>query len=268
MGTRDGSGGCDDGGAIAVGIMCKPPRPGLSKTRLTPAVGPEAAARLSAAFLADVGDSIARAMVEAAGTPMDGEGAGRVQGWGVYTPADAEREVRTLLPASFRFAVQHGETFDAVVGNAIADLLVAHPAGAMLVNGDSPTLPAATIVDAARALRAPGDRMVIGPARDGGYYLVGLKAVHRELFEDITWSTPVVLAETLARADAIGLPVVRLPEWYDVDDAESFGWLRDELASAEPSVNGSATPGARTRALLLDLGYLAAGSGSERRRVK
>ena len=231
---------------IAAGIMCKPPRPGLTKTRLGAVVGAQAAARLSAAFLADVASEIERQ-----------HDAG-VQGWGLYMPADAEPEVRALLPMSFQFAPQLGADFSSVVHRAIADLLERHPCGAMLVNSDSPTLPGAVIGEAARHLRAPGDKLVIGPARDGGYYLIGLNRAHWPLFDGIPWSTSTVQRDTVARAAALGLPVVRLPKWYDVDDAESLGWLRAELAKYPEVSAPGLRPGSarRTRAALSDLGLL------------
>ena len=85
--------------------------------------------------------------------------------------------------------------------------------------------------EAVVVLRAPGDRMVLGPAEDGGYYLIGLKRVHRRLFENIAWSTESVLASTLDRAREIGLETKLLPSWYDVDDAASLSCLCQELFS-------------------------------------
>ena len=73
---------------------------------------------------------------------------------------------------------------------------------------------------------------MLGPAEDGGYYLLGLKAAHAELFEDIAWSTAEVAAQTRARARAIGLPVVELPVWYDVDDARALDRLRRSCRDA------------------------------------
>src|SRR5205807_3834985 len=84
---------------------------------------------------------------------------------------------------------------------------------------------------AARALAAPGDRLVLGPAEDGGYYLIGLKQPHRRLFEDIAWSTERVLRQTLDRAAELGLQTVTLPSWYDVDDVVSLRRLIGELGS-------------------------------------
>jgi uncharacterized protein len=70
---------------------------------------------------------------------------------------------------------------------------------------------------------------VFGPALDGGYYLLGLKAKHHRLFEDIAWSTERVAQQTLERAAELDLPVHMLPTWYDVDDVAGLEMLRAEL---------------------------------------
>ena len=98
-----------------------------------------------------------------------------------------------------------------------------------LLNSDSPTLPTAYLMAAATALAAPGDRIVLGPSTDGGYYLLGLKRPHRRLFEDVDWSTERVSAQTLARAEELGLAVHQLPSWYDVDDLHALRLLVGEL---------------------------------------
>ena len=99
-----------------------------------------------------------------------------------------------------------------------------------MLNADSPTLPPSVLAEAARALAEPGDRIVLGPSNDGGYYLLGMKAMHGDLFEDITWSTEHVTRQTLQRAAELRLDVHLLPQWYDVDDALSFEILRAELS--------------------------------------
>ena len=114
--------------------------------------------------------------------------------------------------------------------HAAATLLRAGHGAACLLNSDSPTLPAGYLVAAATALAAPGDRVVLGPSTDGGYYLIGMKHPHPGLFEDIAWSTDQVFAQTLARAEALGLTVFELPTWYDVDDAQTLHLLETELA--------------------------------------
>jgi hypothetical protein len=88
------------------------------------------------------------------------------------------------------------------------------------------------------ALRRPGDRMVLGPADDGGYYLIGLKRACRHVFTDIPWGTAEVTRLTLSRAADIGLEVTLLPAWYDVDDGETLELLRDELVGHSRQFKG------------------------------
>jgi glycosyltransferase A (GT-A) superfamily protein (DUF2064 family) len=83
-------------------------------------------------------------------------------------------------------------------------------------------------------LQKPGDRIVLGPAHDGGYYLIGLKRAHPELFANITWSTSTVFAETLAAAKSANLETIILPLWYDVDDAATLAILNAELLHQTP----------------------------------
>jgi alpha-1,6-mannosyltransferase len=78
-------------------------------------------------------------------------------------------------------------------------------------------------------LAKPGDRVVLGGSDDGGYYLIGLKAAHKEPFERITWSTASVYAETVERVREAGIELVELPTWYDVDDADTLHVLEEEL---------------------------------------
>src|SRR5262249_38706197 len=119
-----------------------------------------------------------------------------------------------------------------------AQALFARGYGAVgLLNSDSPTLPAELIVDATRGLAAPGERAVLGPATDGGYYLIALKAPHAELFAGIDWSTARVASQTRAAAQRHGVQLVEIAPWYDVDDPASLAQLLREC-----KVNGEAAP--------------------------
>lgn len=203
----------------AIGIICKAPQPGRSKTRLATAIGGPAASELSACFLRDV----------AAAIETIPEVLGR-RGYGVYAPAGAEHLMRRLLPAGFGLLLQAGDDLGGVLIGAARALLDAGHDSVLLVNGDSPTLPTRFLVQAIGALREPGDRMVLGPASDGGYYLIGLKHPHGELFTNIAWGTNSVARTTCERAAEIGLTTTLLPEWYDIDDIKTLRWLQDELA--------------------------------------
>ena len=203
----------------AIGIICKAPLPGRSKTRLASAIGADAASQLSACFLRDV----------AAAIDAVPPGLGR-RGYGVYAPPGTEQIMRELLPASFGLVLQAGEDLGEVLLGASRVLLDVGHDCVLLVNGDSPTLPTRFLVQAIEALREPGDRMVLGPASDGGYYLIGLKYLHQPLFTQIAWGTNTVARATCERADEIGLATTLLPEWYDIDDVETLRWLQDELA--------------------------------------
>jgi uncharacterized protein len=121
----------------------------------------------------------------------------------------------------------------------------------LLVNGDSPTLPPRLLVLALETLRQSGDRMVLGPASDGGYYLIGLKHPHKHLFTQIAWGTETVARRTRERAAEIGLATTLLAEWYDVDDIETLRWLQDELAGHSTRFRGGGFAPA-SRAFLKD----------------
>ena len=86
-----------------------------------------------------------------------------------------------------------------------------------------------------------GDNVVLSPAADGGYTLIGLSKPHARLFADIPWSTSEVYRLTLERAREIGLPVVEVPGWYDVDDASLAA------ACSRPSLPASARPSRQSR---------------------
>ena len=205
-------------GLCALGVMTKAPRPGKVKTRLVPPLTGAEAAALNTCFLRDTTENIA-AIARAGGAA----------GVAVYTPVGDEAAFDDLLPDGFRMLAQRGDLFGDRLFYAAADLLAAGFDSVCLIDSDSPTMPAAALITAVEVLQRPGDRMVLGPSDDGGYYLIGLKRAHRRVFEAITWSTASVAAETHARAAEIGLEVVLLPVWYDVDDAATLKHLCDEL---------------------------------------
>jgi rSAM/selenodomain-associated transferase 1 len=154
----------------------------------------------------------------------------------VYAPPGAEKAYDELLPEGFSLLSQSNGSLGDRLFNATNALLSAGYASVCLINSDSPTLPPERLKDAIEALERPGDRIVLGPADDGGYYLVGLKSRHRRVFEDVDWSTERVLRQTIERVNEIGLEVRMLPAWYDLDDARTLARACQELLS--PNDNG------------------------------
>ena len=237
-------------GACALAMMIKAPRPGASKTRLSPPLTPEEAATISGCFLRDTTANIAH--VVHAHAP--GGGGAPAAGVAVYTPVGMEAAFDGLLPEGFTMVAQRELGFGGRLLGAVEDLLAVGYGAVCLIDSDSPTLPAAALAAAVEALAQPGDRVVLGPSEDGGYYLIGVKAAHRRLFEDITWSTDLVTPQTRERAAEIGLEVVELPTWYDVDDRATLHQLCDELFSgSSPRAQAGGYPAPRTREFLAGL---------------
>ncbi len=235
------------GGACALAVMAKAPRIGEVKTRLVPPLDPAHAAKLSICFLRDVTTLIAELVHPYSACQVDG--------FVAYTPVGSEQMFDGLLPNGFGLLAQRGENLGERLFHAAYDFLNAGYGAMCLINSDSPTLPKSVLEEAVKALQLPGDRVVLGPADDGGYYLIGLKKAYPRLFDDIEWSTEKVLTQTLERAAQVKLEVVLLPVWYDVDDGDSLERLRNELFAVEAAV--PATPcryhAPHTRAYLTQL---------------
>jgi rSAM/selenodomain-associated transferase 1 len=225
---------CDDVAPASCGIavMAKASRPGRTKTRLVPPLSYDEAAAFNTAFLLDVAANIAAA------DRQTRTGGHTVAGYMAYGPPGSEAFFHEILPASIDLIEAWYPNFGDCLFTAIEELLALGHSGAVVLNSDSPTLPTALLAETAEVLARPGDRAVLGPSTDGGYYLLGLKAPHRRLFEDVTWSTAAVAAQTLARAAEIGLDVHVLPAWYDVDEVAALRMLRSELCDGLSFVRG------------------------------
>jgi uncharacterized protein len=213
--------------SCGIAFMAKASAPGRTKTRLVPPLTFEEAASLNTAFLQDVADNV---LLAAKGAAFD---AG-IAGYAAFGPPGSEAFFHRTLPPAIGLIEAWLPNFGDCLLHTIEEIFARGHRSAMVLNSDSPTLPTAFLVETAEALARPGDRAVLGPSSDGGYYLLGLKVAHRRLFEDIAWSTERVAEQTLQRAGEIGLEVHRLPVWYDVDDVESLRRLQSELDRPEP----------------------------------
>jgi rSAM/selenodomain-associated transferase 1 len=198
----------------AVAVMAKVPGATPAKSRLQPPLSAVQAVDLYRCFLLD--------RLEALAAVPD------VDRIVAFTPAGAAPAMAALAPRGFRCLPQQGDGLGQRLQALFAALFAVGHRAVIAMDSDSPTLPMARVADAARALEA-GDDAVIGPSDDGGYYLIGLRATRPELFDDVPWSTPAVLATTLARARTLGLRVRLLSPWYDVDTEPDLRRLQRDL---------------------------------------
>ncbi len=218
-------------------IFAKEPAPGQVKTRLSPDLSPQAAAELYRGFIEDILEEMARLPDLHLAL--------------AYSPASARDFFAGLTPAGTLLFHQEGEDLGERMARALewgfreacspphfkCKELSDHPIDnsyafnrkqktenrklhhrpVLLRGSDTPDLPGEIVQEATEALTTGNAEVVLGPARDGGYYLVGLNAPRPELFRDIAWSTPRVLADTLKLARSLGLRVHLLPAWRDID---------------------------------------------------
>ena len=208
--------------SCGIAIMAKASAPGRTKTRLVPPLSYDEAATLNTVFLQDIADNVLRAAASAS-----------IAGYAAFAPAGSEGFFRRILPASIGLIDACLANFGDCLYRTIEELLGRGHRSAVVLNSDSPTLPTALLAETADILAQPGERAVLGPSHDGGYYLLGLKTAHHRLFEDIAWSTEHVAEQTRARAREIGLELHELPVWYDVDDIAGLHRLQAELSGAE-----------------------------------
>jgi uncharacterized protein len=231
----------------AMAIMAKAPSAGRVKSRLSPLLSPEEAMDLGRCFLSDMTANLARVARDA-----------RVDPFIAFAPAGSEAAFDAIVAPGTGLVLADGSRAapPGVVGlgrcllQATALLFDGGYGAVALLNADSPTLPTSLLLEAARLLLVPRDRVVIGPSFDGGYYLIGIRRVHAELFHAIDWSTEQLAEQTRQRALALGLEVLDLEAWYDVDDAHSLQRLLHELALDQVADPASAYPAPATRAFL------------------
>jgi rSAM/selenodomain-associated transferase 1 len=215
---------------LALAVMAKRPQAGKVKARLCPPLTPEEAAQLAHCSLLDKLEQIRR-------FPS-------VARFVAFSPPDAEDFFGNQSGDGFSLLPQRGNDLGERLADLSDRLLGAGFAAAMIIGADSPTLPDAIIHEAHELLAVGMADVVLGPADDGGYYLIGLRRPGRYLFHGIAWGTATVLSQTLARAGTARLRTHLLPAWYDVDVEADLYRLARDLADDR-------TPALRTRSYLL-----------------
>lgn len=218
------------------GMFVKQPVAGRVKTRLAASLGTdgtESAAMLYDAFQTDLVDRFR----------------GRYdQRWLGFSPASATGFFENLSQADYRLWAQP----DVDLGNrmrAFFEMAFANGAGrVVLIGSDSPTLPTSLVDEAFELLRTRD--LVVGPATDGGYVLIGQSGSVRDVFDGIQWSQPGVLAQTVQIAQRQSLSVDLLTPWYDVDTIDDLRMLQGHISGLDTAGKGqklSATRSALSR---------------------
>jgi rSAM/selenodomain-associated transferase 1 len=199
-------------------VFARYPLPGEAKTRLIPALGPEGAAQLYRG-LAEVTLAQARAIRPAVAIAL----------WYSGAPEEA---LRAWLGDDLIYCPQPEGDLGQRLTTALDWAFAQGYASALVVGTDCPGLDAAILTQGVTAL-ARGADCVLGPAQDGGYYLLGLREPQPLLFQDIAWSTEVVLAQTVAQAQRLGLTPTYLPTLSDIDTPEDLAHLPPSLHPAD-----------------------------------
>ena len=132
-------------------------------------------------------------------------------------PAEACQEMRDLVGPAIDVIAQRGDDLGERMTHALQDVFRLGYANVVLIGSDLPDLPPRLVEAAVSKLQARTTDIVLGPAIDGGYYLIGMNRLFSSMFEAIDWSSDRVLDQTLATAAAEGLVVDQLDPWPDVD---------------------------------------------------
>ena len=204
----------------AIIIMAKVPRAGNVKTRLQPYLSPDKCVLLSEAFLEDAIDkaqSLTNDLIIS------------------FSP-NSERDYFTKFENNkFTLLVQKGENLGEKMFNAFQFAFIQGSDAIVMIGTDSPTFPAKFIGQAFKSLK--NSDAVLGETEDGGFYLIGLRTLPKEIFANIEWSSPKTFRQTTENITNSSLKISFLPIWYDIDFPEDLIKLRKDL-----SKNSDAAP--------------------------
>ncbi|HYH86261.1 MAG TPA: TIGR04282 family arsenosugar biosynthesis glycosyltransferase [Pyrinomonadaceae bacterium] len=202
----------------AVIVMIKVPRAGFVKTRLTPALSDADAAALAVCLAQDAVNSASRVASEVIIA---------------YAPSDGRDMLEASLPNGLHWLEQRGRDLGERLEAITVQAFEMGFGPLVFIGADSPTLPPVFIATAIRSLAAAESDIALGPTEDGGFYLVGLRIHARGIFRHIAWSTSEAYAQTARNAARLGLRLLELPLWYDVDTPSDLQRLRAELSADE-----------------------------------
>ena len=205
------TGGRQRGAAVEVVVMAKHPALGAVKSRLAAVVGADAALELYRAFLLDLRDRLQADGIDAI--------------WAVWPP---EAPFGQLMPEARRCG-QHGADLGERMANVAQQLFLDGAAGVVFLGADVPHVDLDAVHTAMHTLAVHRHDVVLGPAEDGGYYLLGLARPVPELFRDMAWGGAQVLASSEARLRELGMSYELTAPGFDIDGYDDLVRLVEVL---------------------------------------
>jgi len=193
--------------------MAKAPISGKVKTRMSPQLTDSQCAQLAECFLLDTMQRFSRSSIRriiAHETPPENNYFTKFATEDFELIEQAQGNLGERIYAAFEFAFRNDSESVVMIGT------------------DSPTFPEIALEKAFLELEAGVDA-VLGRTLDGGFYLIGLRRLDSQIFENVEWSTSKTFDQTSANARKIGLSLAEIEEWYDIDDFASLQRLRDEF---------------------------------------
>jgi len=200
-----------------LGLFAKYWEPGRVKTRLAESIGEQAASRLHREFLAS-------SLATFQSFPTE-----RIL---AYWPPDRRPEFAQLAGPAWNLLPQTAGHLGTRIQAYFAAAAESGQERTVLIGADSPTLSTTMVQDAFDQLKQ--HEVVIGPARDGGYYLVGCRGIVPDIFEEIEWGSGRVFEQTVRQLKSTGLSYAVLAPWYDVDRLDDLLALHQELTNPTP----------------------------------
>ncbi len=202
-------------------IFAKLPRAGDVKTRLGEAIGMQEAARIYQCF-AEHAFSLGRELLEK-----------ECKVYVFYGPAASVDEMRTWVGPLLRLIPQEGMTLGDRMHHAFEVTFAEGSKRSVIIGTDVPELDLLTLEQAFNSLSHQD--AVIGPSSDGGYYLLGMNAPTKELFDDVAWSSETVYHETIQRLSRLNLSFAQFDELADIDTIADYKAYQDRMRNVKAS---------------------------------